>query len=203
MIHTLSRRLTAARLSTLSLVCLSALNLAACVTTDGTGAGVPTAGVSRASFDAPFLNGESAREMVAHTGKEKAGTVVIDTRTRTLSLVQGGGKALQYKVGVGKEGFQWAGVNRISRKGEWPDWTPPSQMLKRRPDLPRFMKGGPANPLGARAMYLGSTLFRIHGSNEPKSIGTAVSSGCIRMHNADVIDLYERVKVGTTVVVRR
>jgi lipoprotein-anchoring transpeptidase ErfK/SrfK len=167
------------------------------------GESVPTAGRERHRFDSLFLHGTSAREIVAYAGRERPGTIVISTRERALFLVQQGGRAIRYSVGVGREGFQWAGTNRISRKAEWPDWTPPPQMLRRRPDLPRFMRGGPANPMGARGLYLGSTLFRIHGSNEPRSIGHAVSSGCIRMHNADVIDLYERVRIGDTVVVRR
>ena len=115
--------------------------------------------------------------------------------------MEDGGKAIRYGIGVGRPGFAWAGVKEISMKREWPDWTPPDEMLRRRPDLPRYMPGGPENPLGARALYLGSSLYRIHGSNEPWTIGTAVSSGCIRMRNEDVIDLYERVKVGTKVVV--
>ncbi len=113
------------------------------------------------------------------------------------------GKAVQYGVGVGRPGFQWGGVKSVTRKAEWPGWTPPPQMLKRRPDLPRHMKGGPDNPLGARALYLGSSLYRIHGSNEPETIGEAVSSGCIRMTNEDVTDLYQRVRVGSRVVVLR
>jgi lipoprotein-anchoring transpeptidase ErfK/SrfK len=116
--------------------------------------------------------------------------------------VLGDGKAMRYGVGVGREGFQWSGVNRITRKAEWPGWTPPPAMRKRRPDLPLYMEGGPNNPLGARALYIGSTFYRIHGSNEPWTIGQAVSSGCIRMVNEDVIDLYDRVKVGTKVVVQ-
>jgi lipoprotein-anchoring transpeptidase ErfK/SrfK len=131
----------------------------------------------------------------------KAGTVVVSTRERRLYYVLGGGRAIEYGVGVGREGFTWSGVKTVSRKREWPDWRPPAPMLKRRPDLPRHMAGGPDNPLGARAMYLGSSLYRIHGSNEPWTIGTAVSSGCIRMRNEDVIDLYGRVTVGTKVVV--
>jgi lipoprotein-anchoring transpeptidase ErfK/SrfK len=115
--------------------------------------------------------------------------------------VQPGGKAIRYGIGVGRPGFTWAGVKQVSRKAEWPDWRPPAEMLKRRPDLPPFMAGGPNNPLGARAMYLGDSLYRIHGSNEPWTIGQAVSSGCIRLRNEDVVDLYERVKVGTKVVV--
>jgi lipoprotein-anchoring transpeptidase ErfK/SrfK len=143
------------------------------------------------------------REMVAYNGPYGPGTVVISTSERRLYLVLPGQRALKYGIGVGRQGFEWAGSQTISRKEEWPDWTPPAQMLKRRPDLPRYMEGGPENPLGARAMYLGSSLYRIHGSNEPETIGTAVSSGCIRMLNEDVVDLYDRVKVGTRVVVLR
>lgn len=143
------------------------------------------------------------REEVDYNGRVPAGSIFINTAERRLYFVLGNGKAIRYGVGVGRPGFAWAGTNRISRKAEWPDWTPPPQMLKRRPDLPRHMKGGDDNPLGARAMYLGSTLFRIHGSNEPETIGQAVSSGCIRMTNEDVIDLYGRVKVGTQVTVVR
>jgi len=141
------------------------------------------------------------RQLVSYDGSEKAGTIIIDTPRRFLYLVQEDGKAMRYGIGVGRPGFTWAGVKHISNKREWPDWRPPDEMLKRRPDLPRYMAGGPDNPLGARAMYLGSSLYRIHGSNEPWTIGTAVSSGCIRMRNEDVIDLYGRVKVGTKVVV--
>lgn len=141
------------------------------------------------------------KQEVAYDGKEAAGTIVIDTPDKFLFLVEGDGKALRYGIGVGRPGFTWSGVKTITAKREWPDWTPPSEMLARRPDLPRYMAGGPENPLGARAMYLGSTLYRIHGSNEPWTIGTNVSSGCIRMRNEDVIDLYDRVKVGTKVVV--
>ena len=125
----------------------------------------------------------------------------IDTPNKFLFLVQGNGKALRYGIGVGKPGFTWSGIKQISAKKEWPDWTPPAEMLVRRPDLPRHMEGGPQNPLGARAMYLGSSLYRIHGSNEPWTIGTNVSSGCIRMRNQDVIDLYGRVNVGARVIV--
>lgn len=141
------------------------------------------------------------RQEVSYDGKERAGTIIIDTPNRFLYLVQPGGRALRYGIGVGRPGFTWAGVKSISQKREWPDWRPPDAMLQRRPDLPRYMPGGPDNPLGARAMYLGSSLYRIHGSNEPWTIGTAVSSGCIRMRNEDVTDLYERVRVGTRVVV--
>ncbi len=149
----------------------------------------------------PALDPRYMKQVVNYMGKEPAGTIIIDTPQRFLFLVQGGGKAIRYGIGVGKPGFTWAGVKQISRKSEWPDWRPPEEMLKRRPDLPHFMAGGPNNPLGARAMYLGSSLYRIHGSNEPWTIGHAVSSGCIRMRNDDVTDLYERVKIGTKVVV--
>jgi lipoprotein-anchoring transpeptidase ErfK/SrfK len=139
--------------------------------------------------------------VVKYDGPHKAGTIVIDTNARFLYLVQNDGTARRYGVGVGKPGFEWAGTHKITRKAEWPDWRPPAQMRKRRPDLPVFMAGGPENPLGARALYLGSTLYRIHGSNQPWTIGHAVSSGCIRMRNEDVTDLYERVRVGTKVYV--
>jgi lipoprotein-anchoring transpeptidase ErfK/SrfK len=141
------------------------------------------------------------KQLVDYSGKESAGTIVVDTPNKFLFLVQGNGKALRYGIGVGKPGFTWSGVKTISAKKEWPDWTPPAEMLVRRPDLPRHMEGGPQNPLGARAMYLGSSLYRIHGSNEPWTIGTNVSSGCIRMRNQDVIDLYGRVNVGARVII--
>jgi len=141
------------------------------------------------------------KQLVDYHGRESPGTIVIDTPNKFLYLVQENGTALRYGVGVGRPGFTWAGVKAISAKREWPDWTPPAEMLVRRPDLPRHMEGGPENPLGARAMYLGSSLYRIHGSNEPWTIGTNVSSGCIRMRNEDVIDLYGRVNVGTRVIV--
>ncbi len=143
------------------------------------------------------------REIVSFSGTYRPGTIVINTAERRLYYVLPDGKAVRYGVGVGRPGFEWGGTQTITRKAEWPSWTPPSQMLKRRPDLPRFMPGGPENPMGARALYLGSTLYRIHGSNEPETIGQAVSSGCIRMLNDDVIDHYERAKVGTRVVVAR
>jgi lipoprotein-anchoring transpeptidase ErfK/SrfK len=141
------------------------------------------------------------KQEVSYEGNEEPGTIVINTRERMLYLVKGPGRALRYGIGVGRPGFTWSGVHHVSQKREWPDWTPPEEMLRRRPDLPRHMVGGPENPLGARALYLGSTLYRIHGSNEPWTIGTQVSSGCIRMRNEDVIDLYGRVKIGTKVVV--
>lgn len=140
--------------------------------------------------------------VVPYYGSEKQGTIIIDTASRHLYLVQSGGTARRYGVGVGRPGFQWAGRHKVTRKAEWPSWRPPAEMLQRQPELPRFMEGGPNNPLGARALYLGSTLYRIHGSNEPWTIGQAVSSGCIRMRNEDVMDLYTRVGVGTNVIVR-
>ena len=140
---------------------------------------------------------------VNYTGNQKPGTIIISTGQRRLYLVLGNGQALSYGIGVGKEGFAWSGVTQVSAKREWPDWTPPDQMLQRRPDLPGHMAGGIDNPLGARAMYLGSSLYRIHGSNEPETIGQAVSSGCFRLMNDDVIDLYGRVKVGAKVIVLR
>jgi lipoprotein-anchoring transpeptidase ErfK/SrfK len=149
----------------------------------------------------PGIDPKFEKQVVEYDGRHAPGTLVIDTPNKFLYLVQGGGKALRYGIGVGKPGFTWSGVKTISAKKEWPAWTPPPEMLKRRPDLPRHMEGGPENPLGARAMYLGTSLYRIHGSNEPWTIGTNVSSGCIRMRNEDVIDLYGRVPVGTRVVV--
>ena len=143
------------------------------------------------------------REIVAYNGGHAPGTVVVNTTERRLYFVLADGRAIRYGIGVGRPGFEWAGSPTITRKQEWPDWRPPVQMLQRRPDLPRFMAGGPDNPLGARALYLGSSLYRIHGSNEPHTIGQAVSSGCIRMLNDDVVDLYDRVRVGTRVVVLR
>jgi lipoprotein-anchoring transpeptidase ErfK/SrfK len=143
------------------------------------------------------------REMVAYNGPHAPGTIIVSTSERRLYLVMAGNRALKYGIGVGRAGFEWAGTQSISRKQEWPDWVPPAEMLQRRPDLPRYMAGGPDNPLGARALYLGASLYRIHGSNEPETIGQAVSSGCIRMLNEDVVDLYERVKVGSKVVVLR
>jgi lipoprotein-anchoring transpeptidase ErfK/SrfK len=142
------------------------------------------------------------RQTVNFAGGYAPGTIYINTAERRLYLVLGNGQAIRYGIGVGRDGFRWSGTHRITAKKEWPSWTPPAQMLRRRPDLPRHMSGGIDNPLGARAMYLGSTLYRIHGSNEPETIGQAVSSGCFRMTNEDVTDLYSRVPVGTTVIVR-
>ncbi len=152
--------------------------------------------VAQHGIDPIFL-----RQEVNYEGKERPGTIVIDTSDKFLFLVEKGGHALRYGIGVGRDGFAWSGVKTITRKAEWPDWTPPAEMLKRRPDLPTHMDGGPENPLGARALYLGSSLYRIHGTNEPYTIGTSVSSGCIRMMNDDVMDLYNRVGVGTKVIV--
>jgi lipoprotein-anchoring transpeptidase ErfK/SrfK len=143
------------------------------------------------------------RTMVSFPTQYKPGNIVIDTGARRLYLVTALGQALAYGIGVGRDGFTWSGTHTVTMKREWPDWTPPSQMLRRRPDLPRHMVGGIDNPLGARALYLGSSLYRIHGSNEPETIGQAVSSGCFRMTNEDVIDLYDRVPVGAKVVVLR
>ena len=144
---------------------------------------------------------EFRRQEVDYSSREAPGTIVIDTPQKFLFLVEPGGTAIRYGVGVGRPGFEWSGVKTITRKAEWPGWTPPPQMMLRRPDLPAHMDGGPDNPLGARALYLGSSLFRIHGTNEPETIGRDVSSGCIRMMNEDVIDLYNRVRVGTKVIV--
>ena len=143
------------------------------------------------------------RELVQFDPRYAPGTIVISTEERRLYYVTQRGEAIQYAVGVGRPGFEWAGTKSVTAKKEWPSWTPPAEMLRRRPDLPRHMVGGLDNPLGARAMYLGGSLYRIHGSNEPETIGQAVSSGCIRMTNEDVIDLYNRVKLGTKVVVLR
>ena len=141
------------------------------------------------------------RQVVGYATREAAGTIIIDTPNTYLYYVLGGGRAIRYGIGVGREGFTWSGVQSISKKAEWPDWTPPAEMLARQPYLPRFMAGGPGNPLGARAMYLGGTIYRIHGTNQPHTIGGRVSSGCIRMLNEDVIDLYQRVNLGSKVVV--
>ena len=146
--------------------------------------------------------GPIPRQTVNYPANYAPGTIIVNTAERRLYLVQGNGTALQYGIGVGRDGFRWSGVHRVSAKREWPGWTPPAEMRRRRPDLPGHMAGGIDNPLGARAIYLGSTLYRIHGSNEPETIGQAVSSGCFRMTNEDVSDLYDRVHVGATVVVK-
>nr|WP_244606564.1 L,D-transpeptidase [Arsenicitalea aurantiaca] len=141
------------------------------------------------------------RQVVGYRGTEKPGTIIVHTRDKYLYLILGDGKAMRYGIGVARPGFEWAGTHRVTAKKEWPGWTPPAAMRKRQPHLPAYMPGGPNNPLGARALYLGSTLYRIHGTNEPMSIGQNVSSGCIRMVNEDVIDLYQRVGVGARVIV--
>ena len=143
------------------------------------------------------------RTVIAFDTREAPGTVVIDTGNTALYYVLGQNRAIRYGVGVGREGFTWSGLQKIARKQEWPDWRPPPEMIERQPYLPRFMAGGPGNPLGARAMYLGGTVYRIHGTNQPQTIGHAVSSGCFRLVNDDVIDLYDRVPVGTKVVIRQ
>jgi lipoprotein-anchoring transpeptidase ErfK/SrfK len=143
------------------------------------------------------------RQTVDYETKLKPGTIVVETAERRLYFVLEGGKAVKYGIGVGRDGFRWSGSHAITRKAEWPGWTPPPQMRKRVPGLPAYMEGGPDNPLGARALYIGSTLYRLHGTSEPWSIGQAVSSGCIRLTNDDIIDLYDRVQVGTRVVVRQ
>lgn len=158
---------------------------------------VPETETARHAIDPNFMRAE-----VDYPTREAPGTLVVDTPERYLYYVKGNGRAIRYGIGVGRPGFEWSGVKAISAKAEWPAWTPPAEMLKRRPDLPRHMRGGPDNPLGARALYLGSSLYRIHGTNEPDTIGQNVSSGCIRMMNDDVVDLYDRVRVGARVVVR-
>jgi lipoprotein-anchoring transpeptidase ErfK/SrfK len=171
----------------------------------GAAAQQPQAVVSIASAPATEADSEPEpqfqRQEVEYSGPQAPGTLVVDTPDKFLFLVEPHGRALRYGIGVGRPGFTWSGVKWISRKAEWPDWTPPAEMVLRRPDLPRHMAGGPENPLGARALYLGSSLYRIHGTNEPSTIGHNVSSGCIRMMNEDVIDLYNRVPVGAKVIV--
>ncbi|CAN7444943.1 L,D-transpeptidase [Bosea sp. LjRoot90] len=184
---------------------LRAIILTATVLAFATPASAYSNPISRGLAD--FLNIFSEqpvpRQTVAWSGKQAPGTVVVSTSQRRLYYVLGQGQAIRYGVGVGRQGFSWSGTKTVTRKREWPDWRPPAAMLKRRPDLPRYMEGGMENPLGARAIYLGSSLYRIHGSNEPDTIGAAVSSGCIRMTNRDVTDLYDRVRLGTKVIVQR
>jgi lipoprotein-anchoring transpeptidase ErfK/SrfK len=150
-----------------------------------------------------MLPAEYRPQPVYFRTNEPPGTIIVQSDERFLYLVQEGGTAIRYGVGVGRDGFRWEGLLKITRKQEWPDWRPPPEMIERQPYLPRFMAGGPGNPLGARALYLGGTVYRIHGTNQPKTIGHAVSSGCFRLVNRDVIDLYARVPVGTKVVVRQ
>ncbi|HEY2137337.1 MAG TPA: L,D-transpeptidase [Xanthobacteraceae bacterium] len=202
--RSISSRLTASRLTASHLAVL-ALVAGALVAV--------TAPVRAQSYDERFTGGSPrnklfgmygspiAKTTVSFPGNYSPGTIIVNTTERRLYLVTGGGEAIRYGIGVGRVGFTWTGTTAVSAKKEWPDWTPPAQMLARRPDLPRHMGGGIDNPLGARAMYLGSTLYRIHGSNEPETIGEAVSSGCFRMTNDDVVDLYNRVNVGAKVIV--
>lgn len=149
------------------------------------------------------LSPQWEKQLVFFRTNEAPGTIVVNTAERYLYLVQGNNRAMRYGIGVGRDGFQWKGLVTVVRKQEWPDWRPPPEMIQRQPYLPRFMAGGPGNPMGARALYLGGTVYRIHGTNQPQTIGSAVSSGCFRLVNADVIDLFERVPVGTKVVVRQ
>jgi lipoprotein-anchoring transpeptidase ErfK/SrfK len=149
-------------------------------------------------IDAPLQ-----RQSVFFRTTEQPGTIVVYTSERFLYLVQGNNRAIRYGVGVGRDGFQWAGLHRITRKAEWPDWTPPPEMIARQPYLPRFMAGGPGNPMGSRALYIGDTIYRVHGTNQPQTIGSAVSSGCIRLANGELIDLYDRVPIGTKIIVRQ
>jgi lipoprotein-anchoring transpeptidase ErfK/SrfK len=156
-----------------------------------------------ASPDDEQLDPKWQKTVVFYRTAEAPGTVIVQTNERFLYVIQAGGRALRYGIGVGRDGFQWQGLVKITRKMEWPDWTPPEEMIARQPYLPRWMAGGPGNPLGARALYLGTTVYRIHGTNQPQTIGTAVSSGCFRLTNPDVSDLYDRIPVGTKVVIRQ
>ena len=177
----------------------------------GAGAGAQTPGQDEMNVvdqpgyqptpDEEQLSGAYEKQEVFFRTTEAPGTIIISTAERHLYLVQPGGRAIRYGIGVGRDGFQWQGLLNITRKAEWPDWTPPPEMIERQPYLPRFMAGGESNPLGARALYLGNTLYRIHGTNQPSTIGSFVSSGCIRLTNGDIEDLYSRVTVGTKVVV--
>jgi lipoprotein-anchoring transpeptidase ErfK/SrfK len=153
--------------------------------------------------DEEELPPEYRHQVVFFRSAEAPGTIVVHTAERFLYIVQGNSRALRYGIGVGRDGFQWQGLLRITRKQEWPDWTPPAEMIERQPYLPRWMAGGPGNPMGARALYLGNTIYRIHGTNQPQTIGSAVSSGCFRLVNPEVVDLYERVPIGTKVIVRQ
>jgi len=170
----------------------------------------PPAGVQLAANNSPNaltlksahgLHPNLLRQVVPYSTRERVGTIVVSTNERYLYLVLPHGKALRYGIGVARDGFEWSGVHSVTAKRKWPSWTPPAEMLRRRPDIPKFMEGGPDNPMGARALYIGATLYRIHGTTEPWSIGGSVSSGCIRLTNEDVIDLFGRVKVGAKVVV--
>jgi lipoprotein-anchoring transpeptidase ErfK/SrfK len=190
-----------------------AVGLAGCVTDEGTAAYAQSS-TSRTNvasardpwvMQTPFgiVYSKTYRETVPYTSHERPGTIIVDTRERYLYYVLSSDQALRYSIAVGAEGYDWAGTSTVSMKREWPDWTPTPGELKRFPNLPRHMAGGEDNPLGARALYLGSTMYRIHGTNEPWKIGSAVSSGCIRMSNEDAIDLYDRAKIGAKVIVKR
>jgi len=163
--------------------------------------GAPTNGLALRTPRKVHLDPKYMRQIVPYTTDEVAGTIVVNTEEKFLYLVLGGGKAMRYGIGTAKEGFEWSGTHRITNKREWPDWTPPAEMIARRPDIPHYMPGGVNNPLGPRALYIGSTLYRIHGTTEPWTIGHDVSSGCIRLVNEDIIDLYSRVKIGAKVIV--
>ena len=155
------------------------------------------------SPDEEQLSGAYEKQEVFFRTSEAPGTIIVDTSQRFLYLVQPNNRALRYGIGVGRQGFQWSGLQKISRKQEWPDWRPPPEMIERQPYLPRFMAGGSGNPMGARALYLGQTIYRIHGTNQPQTIGHAVSSGCFRLVNEDVTDLFDRVPVGTKVIIKQ
>jgi lipoprotein-anchoring transpeptidase ErfK/SrfK len=196
-------------------VALAGLSLGGCASNSATGAQASAPANSKRSQEArvsepwnlrtPFgiIYNRIPNEVVSYQGKHAPGTIIVNTGERRLYYVLGGGKAIRYGIAVGMEGYGWAGVSTVSMKREWPDWSPTPNILARFPNLPRHMDGGPDNPLGARALYLGGTLYRIHGTNEPWKIGGGVSSGCIRMSNDDVIDLYNRTRIGATVVVQR
>lgn len=160
-------------------------------------------GQTRRGFGGLFSANISHREVVDYASNYRPGTIIVETSQFKLYFILDSETAMQYGIGVGREGFQWAGTHRITRKAEWPGWTPPPAMRARQPELPVYMPGGPGNPLGARALYIGSTLYRLHGTSDPRTIGQNVSSGCIRLTNADIIDLYNRADVGATVIVRR
>ena len=153
--------------------------------------------------DEEQLDPQYRRQLVSYRTTEVPGTIIVHTSERFLYVIQPNGRAIRYGFGVGGDGFQWQGLLKISRKQEWPDWTPPPEMIERQPYLPRFMAGGPGNPMGARALYLGNTVYRIHGTNQPQTIGSAVSSGCFRLANNEIVDLYDRIPVGTKVIVRQ
>jgi len=163
--------------------------------------GVQATAYANPNEDTTELRADLRRQVVNYPSNEAPGTIIVDTPNTYLYFVMGGGKAMRYGIGVGREGFTWSGVKTVERKAEWPDWTPPPEMIQRQPYLPRFVAGGPTNPLGARAMYLSGSVYRIHGTNAPSTIGGRVSSGCIRMVNDDVTDLYNRVHVGSKVIV--